>query len=150
MPSLCFDATPCLLRGARGPSVTSACKAVLKHLSLGKNFPPPAKWVMRLVWQTTGIVCSPALKNKSQSGLVKNQERQQCCDNPRVKGVNMWREFHAWQVRRMAPVFSLFTHANEQYADEQTWVQPRLPAAQNWHKACCCGSAAYSCIPCVL
>lgn len=30
----------------------------------------------------------------------------------------------------MAPVFSLFTHANEQDADEQTWAQPPLPAAQ--------------------
>lgn len=53
---------------------------------------------------------------------------QQCCDNPRVKGVNTRREFHAWRVRRMAPVFYLFTHANEQYADEQIWDQPRLPA----------------------
>ena len=25
---------------------------------------------------------------------------------------------------RMAAVFSLFTHANEQYADEQTWARP--------------------------
>lgn len=104
---------------------------------------------MCLLWHTTGIVCSPSLKNKSQLGLVKNQERQQCCDNPRVKGVNMWREFHAWQVRRMASVFSLFTHANEQYADEQTWAQPRLPAAQSWHKACWCGSVTSPQIPLV-
>lgn len=79
----------------------------------------------------------------------KSGERQQRCDNPRVKGVNMRREFHAWQVRRMAPVFSLFTHANEQYADEQTWSQPRLPAAQNWQEACWCGSPISSWSPLV-
>lgn len=82
-------------------------------------------------------------------GLVKNQERKQRCNNPRVKGVNTRREFHAWQVCRMAPVFSLFTHANEQYADEQTWAQPRLPAAQNWQEACLCGSTTSSRIPLV-
>lgn len=35
----------------------------------------------------------------------------------------------------MAPVFSLFTHANEQYADEQTWAQPGLPAAPDCQKS---------------
>lgn len=96
---------------------------------------------------TTEIVCSFSL-SKSQLGLVKKSgERQQRCDNPRVKGVNMRREFHAWRVGRMAPVFSLFTHANEQYADEQTWAQPLLPAAQNWQEACLCGSATFMQIP---
>lgn len=107
--------------------------------------------VLCLVWHTTGIVCSLSLKNKSQLGPVKKWgEKQQRCDNPRVKGVNMRREFHAWQVCRMAPVFSLFTHANEQYADEQTWAQPRLPAAQNWLEACLCGSTCSLWIPLVL
>lgn len=36
------------------------------------------------------------------------------------KGEKLGREFHAWRVERMAPVFSLFEHANELYADEQT------------------------------
>lgn len=96
---------------------------------------------------TAEFVCSFSL-SKSQLGLVKKSgERQQRCDNPRVKGVNMRREFHAWRVCRMAPVFSLFTHANEQYADEWTWAQPLLPAAQNWQKACLCGLATFMQIP---
>lgn len=79
----------------------------------------------------------------------KSRESQQCCDNPRVKGVNMRREFHAWQVRRMAPVFSLFIHANEQYADEQTWAGPCL-LHKNWQEACWCGSPTTSRISRVL
>lgn len=95
----------------------------LKHLSLGKFLPPASQlsyascvahfWNCLLAFTKKQITLGPC---------QKSGESQQCCDNPRVKGVNMRREFHAWQVRRMAPVFSLFTHANEQYADEQTWA----------------------------
>lgn len=106
----------------------------LKHLSLGKSFLCHPSVLHVLCGTVLELFCSLSLRNKSQLGLVKNQERQQRCDNPRVKGVNTRREFHAWEVCRMAPVFSLFTHANEQYADEQTWAQPRLHAAQTIRK----------------
>lgn len=130
--SSCFDVTPCLLREYTVP-VSLHHEGFFKALVLGQIFLCQPSVLCGTLLEL--FVCF-LQKNKSQLGLVKNQ-RQQRCDNPRVKGVNMRREFHAWQVCRMAPVFSLFTHANEQYADEQTWAQPRLPAAQNWQKACC-------------
>lgn len=68
-------------------------------------------------------------------GVLSKSGERHCCNNSRVKGVNMRREFHAWQVRHMAPVFLLFTRANE-----QTWAQPCLPAALNWQGACLCVS----------
>lgn len=114
----------------------------LKHLSLGKF--SSASQVSYVSYVSLLVLFAFTTKQIAVGPCQKSGERQQCCDNPRVKGVNMWREFHAWQVRHMASVFSLFTHANEQYADEQTWAQPRLPAAQNWHKACWCGSATSS------
>lgn len=63
-------------------------------------------------------------KSKSQLVPVRNQKRHQCCTNPRVKGVNTRREFHAWQVCHMVPVFPMFTHANEHHAYEQTSAPP--------------------------
>lgn len=133
--------------GSTRPQCRFSMPGFLKRLSFRQIWVCQPS-VMCLLWHTTGIVCSLSVKNKSQLGLVKKSgERQQCCDNSRVKGVNMRREFHAWQVCRMAPVFSLFTHANEQYADEQTWAQPCLPTAQNWQEACWCGSATSLWIP---
>lgn len=131
----CHPYTPRLLWVHRR-SVTSECKSFFffKHLSLGKSFLCHPSVLHVLCGTVLELFCSLSLRNKSQLGLVKNQERQQRCDNPRVKGVNTRREFHAWEVCRMAPVFSLFTHANEQYADEQTWAQPRLHAAQTIRK----------------
>lgn len=113
----------------------------LKHLSLGKFFPlcQPVELC---------VLCGTLLELFAKKQITlgpcqKSRESQQCCDNPRVKGVNMRREFHAWQVRRMAPVFSLFIHANEQYADEQTWAGPCL-LHKNWQEACWCGSPTTS------
>lgn len=126
---LCFDATPCLLWEYIAP-ITLACKVVffcffLKHLSLGKFFPSASQLsCVSCVAHSWNCLLAFAKKQITLGPCQKSRESQQCCDNPRVKGVNMRREFHAWQVRRMAPVFSLFIHANEQYADEQTWAGP--------------------------
>lgn len=110
----------------RGSSVTSA--RLFTALVLGQIFLFELSELC-LLWHMTGIFCLPFTKKQITVGpCQKSGERQQCSDNPRVKGVNMRREFHAWQVRRMAPVFSLFTHANEQYADEQTCARPAPPA----------------------
>ncbi len=132
--------------GTTWPQCHFSMQSFLKHLSLGKFSCQPSVFCVAHYWN-----CLFALTKKQMAvgPCQKSGERQQRCDNPRVKGVNMRREFHAWQVRRMAPVFSLFTHANEQYADEQTWAQPRLHAAQNWQEVCCCGSATSSRIPLV-
>lgn len=147
---LCFDATPCLLWEYIAP-ITLACKVFffLKHLSLGKFFPSASQLsYVSCVAHSWNCLLAFAKKQITLGPCQKSRESQQCCDNPRVKGVNMRREFHAWQVRRMAPVFSLFIHANEQYADEQTWAGPCL-LHKNWQKACWCGSLTTSRISCV-
>lgn len=149
---LCFDATPCLLWEYIAP-ITLACKVFffffLKHLSLGKFFPSASQLsYVSCVAHSWNCLLAFAKKQITLGPYQKSRESQQCCDNPRVKGVNMRREFHAWQVRRMAPVFSLFIHANEQYADEQTWAGPCL-LHKNWQEACWCGSLTTSRISCV-
>lgn len=149
---LCFDATPCLLWEYIAP-ITLACKVFflffLKHLSLGKFFPSASQLsYVSCVAHSWNCLLAFAKKQITLGPCQKSRESQQCCDNPRVKGVNMRREFHAWQVRRMAPVFSLFIHANEQYADEQTWAGPCL-LHKNWQEACWCGSLTTSRISCV-
>lgn len=121
----------------------------LKHLSLGKFFPSASQLsYVSCVAHSWNCLLAFAKKQITLGPCQKSRESQQCCDNPRVKGVNMRREFHAWQVRRMAPVFSLFIHANEQYADEQTWAGPCL-LHKNWQEACWCGSLTTSRISCV-
>lgn len=123
-------------------------QSFLKHLSLGEFSSASQVFCVAHYWN-----CLFAFTKKQMAvGPCQKSGEQQRCDNPRVKGVNMRRKFHAWQVCRMAPVFSLFTHANEQYADEQTWAQPRLHAAKkNWQEVCRCGSATSSRFPfCVL
>lgn len=118
------------------PQCHFSMQGFLKHLSLGKFSSASQVCYVSCVVHNWNCLFTFAKKQITVGPCQKSGERQQRCDNPRVKGVNMRREFHAWQVCRMAPVFSLFTHANEQYADEQTWAQPRLPAAQNWQEAC--------------
>lgn len=145
--SPCFDPQPCLLREYKAPVSLQHAMCFLKHLSLGKF--PSASQVLCVLYGTLLELFVGFHKKTNHSWACQKWERQPRCDNPRVKGVNMRREFHAWQVCRMAPVFSLFTHANEQYADEQTWAQPRLPATQNWLDACLCCCVSSSRIPLV-
>lgn len=116
-----------------------------KALLLGQIFSPSASQLsyVSCVAHSWNCLLAFAKKQITLGPCQKSRESQQCCDNPRVKGVNMRREFHAWQVCRMAPVFSLFIHANEQYADEQTWAGPCL-LHKNWQEACWCGSPTTS------
>lgn len=92
----------------------------------GANFPLATKHLLQRAIKNFALrlktkTHSWALSKKSITAATMWQAKGK-------KGVNTRRKFHAWRVCRMAPVFSLFTHTNEQYADEQTWAGPRLHA----------------------
>lgn len=118
--------------GVHGPSATSTCKIFFSSTCPWAKFSTSK---VCFLCDTPSEMFVAFTKRITVGPCQKSGVRQQCCDNPRVKGVNTRREFHAWQVLRMAPVFYLFTHANERYADEQISSTHWLHSAGRTHAA---------------